>query len=80
MLQFILLEVTGYIVEEKSYSDNKTKPIVERKELIYSTNPEELEKIKEQVKGTSTLKSLKDADIKEYRQTALIVSFVYLNN
>ncbi|XP_061387972.1 titin [Musca vetustissima] len=56
-------EVTGYVVEEKYYSDNKSKPIVERKEIIYSTNPEELEAIKEKVKETktttTTLKSIK---------------------
>ncbi|XP_058977643.1 mucin-2 isoform X10 [Musca domestica] len=56
-------EVTGYVVEEKYYSDNKSKPIVERKEIIYSTNPEELQAIKEKVRETATttttLKSLK---------------------
>ncbi|TMW41671.1 hypothetical protein DOY81_013249, partial [Sarcophaga bullata] len=66
-------EVTGYVVEEKYYSDSKTKPTVERKEFIYSTNPDELEKLKEQIEVTSsTIKSLKDVDVKETRQAALI--------
>ncbi|XP_039958175.1 uncharacterized protein LOC120773392 isoform X14 [Bactrocera tryoni] len=38
-------EVTGYVIEEKYYSDSKTKPKVERKEYIYSTNADELEEI-----------------------------------
>ena len=63
------------MVEEKYYSDSKTKPTVERKEFIYSTNPDELEKLKEQVEVTSsTIKSLKDVDVKETRQAALIVN------
>ncbi|XP_075158200.1 uncharacterized protein LOC142231476 [Haematobia irritans] len=58
-------EVTGYVVEEKYYSDNKSKPIVERKELIYSTNPEELKAIKEKVKE-STVKSIKSDRLEDY--------------
>ncbi|XP_059222612.1 titin isoform X6 [Stomoxys calcitrans] len=58
-------EVTGYVVEEKYYSDNKSKPIVERKELIYSTNPDELKAIKERVKDTS-VKSIKSERLEGY--------------
>ncbi|KAI8128292.1 Smoothelin-like protein 1 [Lucilia cuprina] len=65
-------EVTGYVVEEKYYSDNKTKPTVERKEFIYSTNPEELQKLKDQVEVSTNRKALKDVELKESRQTALI--------
>ncbi|KAM7346251.1 uncharacterized protein ACRADG_006301 isoform 2-T2 [Cochliomyia hominivorax] len=65
-------EVTGYVVEEKYYSDSKTKPTVERKEFIYSTNPEELEKLKEQVEVSSNRKALEDVEVKETRKTALI--------
>ncbi|XP_046802929.1 titin isoform X1 [Lucilia cuprina] len=65
-------EVTGYVVEEKYYSDNKTKPTVERKEFIYSTNPEELQKLKDQVEVSTNRKVLKDVELKESRQTALI--------
>ncbi|XP_012156423.1 titin isoform X3 [Ceratitis capitata] len=42
-------EVTGYVIEEKYYSDSKTKPKVERKEYIYSTNADELEEIKKTI-------------------------------
>ncbi|XP_037818350.1 titin isoform X2 [Lucilia sericata] len=65
-------EVTGYVVEEKYYSDNKTKPSVERKEFIYSTSPEELQKLKDQVEVSTNRKALKDVELKESRQTALI--------
>ncbi|XP_073834292.1 uncharacterized protein isoform X10 [Musca autumnalis] len=63
-------EVTGYVVEEKYYSDNKSKPIVERKEIIYSTNPDELEAIKEKVKEattttSTTMKSIKHDKLEE---------------
>lgn len=47
---------------------------MERKEFIYSTNPEELQKLKEQVEVTTNRKALKDVEVKETRQTALIVS------
>lgn len=43
------IEVTGYVIEEKYYSDSKTKPKVERKEYIYSTNADELEEIKKTI-------------------------------
>ncbi|XP_037936520.1 mucin-5AC isoform X8 [Teleopsis dalmanni] len=49
-------EVTGYIVEEKYFSDNKTKPTVQRKEYIYSTNADELEQIKKKVDSQKTSK------------------------
>ncbi|XP_028898331.2 cytospin-A isoform X18 [Zeugodacus cucurbitae] len=42
-------EVTGYVIEEKYYSDSKTKPKVERKEYIYSTNADELEEIQKSI-------------------------------
>ncbi|XP_067639159.1 uncharacterized protein [Eurosta solidaginis] len=45
-------EVTGYVIEEKYYSDSKTKPKVERKEYIYSTNADELEEMKKSVDQT----------------------------
>lgn len=72
-------EVTGYVVEEKYYSDNKSKPTVERKEFIYSTNPEELKKLKDQVEISGNRKALEDVDVKETRKTALIVSFFNLD-
>ncbi|XP_053950362.1 mucin-17 isoform X9 [Anastrepha ludens] len=55
-------EVTGYVIEEKYYSDNKTKPKVERKEYIYSTNADELEEIKKTVEQ-SRKSSQDDVDI-----------------
>lgn len=73
------LEVTGYVVEEKYYSDNKSKPTVERKEFIYSTNPEELKKLKDQVEISGNRKALEDVDVKETRKTALIVNFFNLD-
>ncbi|XP_036318077.1 titin-like [Rhagoletis pomonella] len=55
-------EVTGYVIEEKYYSDNKTKPKVERKEYIYSTNADELEEIKKTVEQ-SRKSSQNDVDV-----------------
>ncbi|XP_054729898.1 mucin-2 isoform X2 [Anastrepha obliqua] len=55
-------EVTGYVIEEKYYSDNKTKPKVERKEYIYSTNADELEEIKKTVEQ-SRKSSQDDVDV-----------------
>ncbi|XP_017073856.1 smoothelin isoform X15 [Drosophila eugracilis] len=42
-------EVTGYVIEEQFYSDNKSPPRHERKELIYSSNADELAAIKQQL-------------------------------
>ncbi|KPU74184.1 uncharacterized protein Dana_GF22263, isoform K [Drosophila ananassae] len=42
-------QVTGYVIEEQFYSDNKSPPRHERKELIYSSNPEELAAIKQKL-------------------------------
>lgn len=49
---------------------------MERKEFIYSTNPEELQKLKEQVEVTSNKNALKDVEVKETRQATLIVSLI----
>ncbi|XP_016972849.1 mucin-5AC isoform X13 [Drosophila rhopaloa] len=42
-------QVTGYVIEEQFYSDNKSPPRHERKELIYSSNADELAAIKQQL-------------------------------
>lgn len=61
----ILAEVTGYVIEEQFYSDDKSPPRHERKELIYSSNPEELATLQQQLER----KSLTDSsDVKVERQ------------
>lgn len=58
-------EVTGYVIEEQFYSDDKSPPRHERKELIYSSNPEELATLQQQLER----KSLTDSsDVKVERQ------------
>ncbi|XP_030381054.1 microtubule-associated protein futsch isoform X2 [Scaptodrosophila lebanonensis] len=47
-------EVTGYVIEEQFYSDNKSAPRRERKELIYSTNADELASLQQQVERKSS--------------------------
>ncbi|XP_033237906.1 serine/arginine repetitive matrix protein 2 isoform X10 [Drosophila pseudoobscura] len=42
-------EVTGFVIEEQFYSDNKSPPRHERKELIYSSNADELASIQKQL-------------------------------
>uniref|UniRef100_A0A1A9V6K6 Smoothelin domain-containing protein n=1 Tax=Glossina austeni TaxID=7395 RepID=A0A1A9V6K6_GLOAU len=42
-------EVTGYVIEERSYSDNKTAPIKQRQEFYYSTNPNQLKQLTNQI-------------------------------
>ncbi|XP_043864784.1 mucin-5AC isoform X3 [Drosophila mojavensis] len=42
-------EVTGYVIEEQFYSDDKSPPRHERKELIYSSNPDELVTLQQQL-------------------------------
>ncbi|XP_064536388.1 smoothelin isoform X7 [Drosophila montana] len=46
-------EVTGYVIEEQFYSDDKSPPRRERKELIYSSNPAELATLQQQLEHTS---------------------------
>ncbi|XP_032594365.1 mucin-5AC isoform X10 [Drosophila grimshawi] len=46
-------EVTGYVIEEQFYSDDKSPPRHERKELIYSSNPEELVSLSQQLERKS---------------------------
>lgn len=61
----ILAEVTGYVIEEQFYSDDKSPPRHERKELIYSSNPDELATLQQQLER----KSLTDSsDVKVERQ------------
>ncbi|XP_068157017.1 protein split ends isoform X6 [Drosophila tropicalis] len=47
-------EVTGYVIEEKFYSDSKSPPRHERKELHYSTNADELSKLQTQLERKSS--------------------------
>ncbi|KAL7743880.1 hypothetical protein ACLKA6_003108 [Drosophila palustris] len=57
-------EVTGYVIEEQFYADDKSAPRHERKELIYSSNPEELATLQQQLESKSHV----DANTKLQRE------------
>ncbi|XP_030567697.1 titin-like [Drosophila novamexicana] len=62
-------EVTGYVIEEQFYSDDKSPPRHERKELIYSSNPTELATLQQQLERAS---QPEDGQIKLQRELKLI--------
>lgn len=64
----ILTEVTGYVIEEQFYSDDKSPPRHERKELIYSSNPEELATLQQQLERESLTDSSNVKVEREFKQ------------
>lgn len=68
-MRFYSTEVTGYVIEEQFYSDDKSPPRHERKELIYSSNPAELATLQQQLERAS---QPEDGQIKLQRELKLI--------
>nr|XP_044249082.1 flocculation protein FLO11 isoform X8 [Drosophila takahashii] len=61
-------EVTGYVIEEQFYSDNKSPPRHERKELIYSSNADELAAIKQQLQDEDDSSTAPELDARVVRE------------
>ncbi|XP_034139713.1 serine-rich adhesin for platelets isoform X11 [Drosophila guanche] len=66
------LEVTGYVIEEQFYSDNKSPPRHERRELIYSSNADELASIQKQM----LVREFKKVESEEQPQSEMDARYV----
>ncbi|XP_034139703.1 microtubule-associated protein futsch isoform X2 [Drosophila guanche] len=65
-------QVTGYVIEEQFYSDNKSPPRHERRELIYSSNADELASIQKQM----LVREFKKVESEEQPQSEMDARYV----